>query len=65
MTDYLDENAFFENWILYMLYYDRIDTNKGIDPAKRNNSKERMIFHYYFLFMDSNFKIIYAMVVMI
>ena len=48
-----------------MLYYDRIDTNKGIDPAKRNNSKERMIFHYYFLFMDSNFKIIYAMVVMI
>ena len=31
-----------------MLYYDRIDINEGIDLAKRNNSKECMVSHYWF-----------------
>ena len=31
-----------------MLYYDRIDITKGIDPAKSNNSKECMVCHYWF-----------------
>ena len=31
-----------------MLYYHRIDINKGIDLAKSNNSKECMICHYWF-----------------
>ena len=30
-----------------MLYYDRIDISKGIDPTKSNNSKECMIFHFW------------------
>ena len=30
-----------------MLYYDKIDINKGIDPAKSNKSKECMICHYF------------------
>ena len=41
-----------------MLYYDRIDISKGIDPAKSNSSKECMICHYWlfnhaFKFQDS------------
>ena len=32
-----------------MLYYDRIDISKGTDLAKSNNSKECMIYHYWFL----------------
>ena len=43
MTNYLDENLF-EDQILKMLYYDRIDINKG--------SKECMICHIGFLIMD-------------
>ena len=31
-----------------MLYYDRIDTSKGIDLAKSNKSKECMICHSFF-----------------
>ena len=31
-----------------MLYYDRIDITKGIDPAKSNSSKECMVCHYWF-----------------
>ena len=31
-----------------MLYYERIDTSEGIDPAKSNNNKECMIYHYWF-----------------
>ena len=31
-----------------MLYYKRIDINKGIDLAKSNKSKECMIWHYWF-----------------
>ena len=41
-----------------MLYYDRIDIREGIDPTKSNISRECMICH-------SNFRVIYAMVVMI
>ena len=48
-----------------MMYYDRIDISEEIDLAKSNNRKEFMICHYQFLIMDSNFKILYAMVVMI
>ena len=31
-----------------MLYYNRIEISKGTDPAKSNNSKERIICHYCF-----------------
>ena len=31
-----------------MVYYDRIDISQGIDPAKRNKSKECMIRHNWF-----------------
>ena len=31
-----------------MLYYNRINTNKGSDLAKSNNSKECMIWLYWF-----------------
>ena len=48
-----------------MLHYDRIDISKRVDLAKSNKSKECMICRYCFLVMDSNFKIMYAMVVMI
>ena len=48
-----------------MFYYDRTDLSKGTDLAKSNNSrKECIIFNYWFLITDSNFKILYAMVVM-
>ena len=48
-----------------MEYYDRIDISEAIDLAKSNNSKECMICHYcFFLIMDSNFKILYAINVM-
>ena len=45
MTDYLDNNLF-EDWILSILYYDRIDISEGTDPSKSNRSKECMICHY-------------------
>ena len=48
-----------------MIYYDRIDISKGIDLAKSNSCKECMICTIGFLIMDSNFKILYAKVVMI
>ena len=31
-----------------MLYYDRIYVSQGIDPAKSNNSKECIVYHYWF-----------------
>ena len=31
-----------------MLYYNKIDISQRIDPVKSNNSKECMIFHYWF-----------------
>ena len=34
----------FHKWFLEMLYYDRTDASEGIDPAKRNNSKECIAF---------------------
>ena len=39
MADYLDDNIF-EDQILEMLYYKKIDTSEGIDPTKSNRSKE-------------------------
>ena len=48
-----------------MLYYEKIDINKGIDPNKKGNSKECMICHYWFLIMGSSFSILSAMVVII
>ena len=38
MTDYRNEKLF-EDHILQMLYYDRIDIGEGTDRAKSNNSK--------------------------
>ena len=32
-----------------MLYYDRIDVRKEVDPTKSNKSREYMICHYFFL----------------
>ena len=32
-----------------MFHYDRIDISEGITLAKSNNSKECMIWHYWFL----------------
>ena len=48
-----------------MLYYDRTDISEGIDLAESNKSKECMISTIDFLIMDSNFKILCAMVAMI
>ena len=48
MIDYFDNNLFEtdEDWVLYILYYDRIDLSKGIDATKSNNSKDCVIYHY-------------------
>ena len=48
-----------------MQYDDRIDTGGGIDPTKSNINKECRICHISFLIMDSNFKIMYAIVAII
>ena len=64
MTDYLDENLF-EDQMLWMLYYDRIDISEGNYPTRINKSREFIICHYFFFNHGSNFKIMYAMVVMI
>ena len=47
-----------------MLYYDRIGISERIDLAKSNISKACMICHYWYLITDLNFKILYAVVVM-
>ena len=39
-----------------MLYYHRMDISKGIDLAKSNNSKECMIFHYWFFNNEFKFQ---------
>ena len=31
-----------------MLYYNKIDLTEGINPVKSNNSKERIVCHYWF-----------------
>ena len=64
MAGHLD-HSLLEDQILKILYYDRLDISKGIDLAKSSNNKERMSRHFGFLIMDSNFKILYAMVAMI
>ena len=46
------------------LYYHKIDLSKGIDPGKGTDSKECIACHV-FLIMGSNFKIPFAIVVMI
>ena len=47
MIDYLDE-SFFEDQILEMVYYDRIDISEEIDLTKSNNSKEFILRYYWF-----------------
>ena len=39
-----------------MLYYDRIDISKGIDPTKSNRSKECMICNYSFFNHEFKFQ---------
>ena len=39
-----------------MLYYDRIDISKGIDPTKSNRSKECMICYYWFFNHEFKFQ---------
>ena len=49
-----------------MLYYDRIDISDGVDPTKVIEvMNEFATITIGVLIMDSNFKILYAMVVMI
>ena len=33
----------FDKWFLKILYYDRMDLSKGIDPDKSNNIEEYMV----------------------
>ena len=49
MRGYLNENLFEtdEDYILQMLYHDRIDTSKETDPAKGSSSEECMVCHYW------------------
>ena len=55
MIDYPDENLF-EDYILQIMYYDRIVIIEGIDLAKSCNSKECMICHYWFFNHGFKFK---------
>ena len=55
MTDYHDDDLF-EDQILQVLFCDRIDTMKEIDPTNSNRSKECMICHYWFLNHVFNFQ---------
>ena len=48
-----------------MPYYDRINISEGIDTTKSNQGRECMICYHFFELMDSNFKIMCAMGVMI
>ena len=64
MTEYLGDNIF-EDQILEILYCDRIDISKGIDPTRIKEVKNARFATIGFLIMDSNFKILYAMVAMI
>ena len=48
-----------------MLYYDKIDLNEGIGPAKSYNCKFLMACDYRFLSMGLIFKILSVMIVMI
>ena len=49
MTDYLDENIF-EDQILKMLHYNRIDINAETDLAKSSKSKRCKNCHYNYFF---------------
>ena len=46
-----------------MLYYNRIDLNEEIDPAKSNSIKKYIACHYWFCNQDLTFKILFVMVV--
>ena len=59
MTDYLDE-VLFEDQILEMLYYNKIDISERTDFVKSNNSKECIICHYWFFNNGFNFKFMYV-----
>ena len=48
-----------------MLYYDSIDLSQGFDVAKSNKKKNAQFVTIVFLIMDLNFKILFAMIVMI
>ena len=50
---------------LKIKYYDSIDISLGINLAKSSNSKKVWFSTAGFLIVDSHFKIMYAMVVMI
>ena len=63
MTDYLNENIF--EIKCYKCCYNRIDNSEGSDLFKSNTSKECIFATIGFFLIDSNFKIIYAMVVAI
>ena len=39
-----------------MLYYDRSDMSKGMDPTKSNNSRECMICDYWFFIHGFKFQ---------
>ena len=47
-----------------MLYYNVIDINKGINPAKSNNSKKCTIYHYWFFNYGFGYQNSFVMVAM-
>ena len=67
MADYLEDSLFetvegqafdFDKWALQMFYYNRNDLSEGVNPFDGNNSKECIVFHYWFLIMGLNFTIL-------
>ena len=55
MVDYLRENLSgfdyfldFDEWVLWILYYDRIDSDEGIDLTKSKKRKEYIVCHYWY-----------------
>ena len=39
-----------------MLYYERIDISKGIDPTKNNKNKKCVLWHYWFFNHEFKFQ---------
>ena len=45
-----------------MFHYDRIDLSEGIDLTKSGNSKECIVFHYWYFSHWFEFQIIYLII---
>ena len=62
-----DEDQIFDfvKWILLVLYYDRVDLSKGIDPAKSNISEGCIVYPYWFLNHGFKFENLFLLIDMI